>query len=65
MKLESTNILYTDQAPHTVRTIDLILRSIERRPQMQLSIARKFPLRLLRLYRVNHSKMRESTRHLA
>jgi hypothetical protein len=29
---------------YTVRKKDLILRSIERRPQMQFSMVRKFPL---------------------
>jgi hypothetical protein len=33
---------------HTVRKMDLILRSIEQRPQMQLSLARRFKLQLLR-----------------
>ncbi len=46
---------------HTVRKKDLILRSIERRPQMQFSIARKFPLWRLRRYSVMHSKMRNFT----
>jgi hypothetical protein len=42
---------------HTGRKKDLILRSLERRLQMQFSMARKFPLR----YNVKHSKMRNFT----
>jgi hypothetical protein len=34
--------------PYTVRKMDLILRPIERRPQMQFSMARRFKLQLLR-----------------
>ena len=49
----------------TVRTIDLILRPIEPTLQIQFSMARKFPLQPLPLYRVNHSKMCEYARHLA
>ncbi len=41
---------------YTVRKKNLILRSIERRPQMQFSMARKFPLQRLRRYSVKHSK---------
>ncbi len=37
------------------------LRSIERRPQVQFSIARKFPLWPLRRYDVNHSNLRKFT----
>ncbi len=37
---------------HTVCKMDLILRSIERRPQMQFSMARRFMLQLLRRYSV-------------
>jgi hypothetical protein len=33
-----------DWKSHTVRKMDLILRSIQRRPQMQFSMARKFTL---------------------
>jgi hypothetical protein len=46
---------------HTVRKIDLILRPLERRPQMQFSMARKFKLQLLRRYSVKISKMRNFT----
>ena len=46
---------------YTVRKKDLILRSIERRPQMQFSMAHKFPLWRLRRYSVKHSKMRNFT----
>jgi hypothetical protein len=46
---------------HTVRKMDLILRSIERRPQMQFSIARRFMLQLLRRYCVRFCKMRNFT----
>jgi hypothetical protein len=46
---------------YTVRKMDLILRSIERRPQMQLSMARRFKLQLLRRYSVKFSKMRNLT----
>jgi hypothetical protein len=42
---------------HTVRKKDLILRSIERRPQMQFSIFCKFPLWRLRRYSVKNSKV--------
>ncbi len=45
----------------TVRKKDLILHSIERRPQMQFSMARKFPLWRLRRYSVKHFKMRNFT----
>ncbi len=47
--------------PCTVRKMDLILRPIERRPQMQFSIARRFKLQLLRRYSVKLSKMRNFT----
>ncbi len=46
---------------YTVCKIDLILRSIQRRPQMQFSMARKFKLQLLRRYSVKFSKMRNFT----
>jgi hypothetical protein len=42
----------------TVHKIGLILRSIERRPQMKFSMARKFILQLLGRYNVKHSEMR-------
>jgi hypothetical protein len=45
----------------TVRKMDLILRSIQRRPQMQFSMARRFKLQLLRRYSVKFSKMRNFT----
>jgi hypothetical protein len=35
---------------HTVRKMDLILRSIERMLQTQLSMARRFKLQVLRRY---------------
>jgi hypothetical protein len=41
----------------TVRKMDLILRSIERRPQMQFSMARRLTLQLLRRYSVKFCKM--------
>ncbi len=53
-----------DMAPPsacTVRKKDLILRPIERRPQMQFSIARRFKLKLLRRYSVKFYKMRNFT----
>jgi hypothetical protein len=46
---------------YTVRKMDLILRPIERRPQMQFSMARRFKLQLLRRYSVKFSKMRNFT----
>ncbi len=46
---------------HTVRKMDLILRPIERRPQMQFSMARRFKLQLLRRYGVKFYKMRNFT----
>ena len=46
---------------HTVRKMDLILRSIQRRPQMQFSMARRFKLQLLRRYSVKFPKMRKFT----
>jgi hypothetical protein len=46
---------------YTVRKVGLILRSIQRRPQMQLSMARKFRLLSLSRYNVKHSKMRNFT----
>jgi hypothetical protein len=46
---------------YTVRKMDLILRPIERRPQMQFSIARRFKLQLLRRYSVKFYKMRNFT----
>jgi hypothetical protein len=45
----------------TVRKMDLILRPIERRPQMQFSMARRFKLQLLRRYSVKFYKMRNIT----
>ncbi len=53
------NIIITQN--HTVRKMDLILRPIERRPQMQFSIACRFKLKLLRRYSVKFSKMRNFT----
>jgi hypothetical protein len=47
--------------PHTVRKNDIILRSIERMLQTQLSMARKFPLWRLRRYSVKYSKVRNFT----
>ncbi len=41
--------------------MDLILRPIERRPQRQFSMARRFKLQLLRRYSVKFSKMRHFT----
>jgi hypothetical protein len=52
-------------AKYTVRKMDLILRSIQRRPQMQFSMARKFPLNPLRRYSVMHSEMSKPAPHLA
>ncbi len=46
---------------YTVCKMDLILRSIERRPQMQLSMGRRFKLQLLRRYSIQFSKMRNFT----
>jgi hypothetical protein len=46
---------------YTVRKIDLILRSIERMLQTQLSMARRFKLQVLRRYNVKFSKMRNFT----
>ncbi len=46
---------------HTVRKMDLILRSIERMLQTQLSMARRFKLQVLRRYSVKFSKMRNFT----
>ncbi len=45
----------------TVRKKDLILRSIECRPQMQFSMVHKFPLWRLRRYSVKYSKVRNFT----
>jgi hypothetical protein len=45
----------------TVRKMDLILHSIQRRPQMQFPMARRFKLQLLRRYSVKFSKMRNFT----
>jgi hypothetical protein len=50
---------------YTVRKMNLILRSLERRPQMQFSMARKFKLRQLRRYGVKPSKMSKYAPHLA
>ena len=41
--------------------MDLILRSIERMLQTQLSMARRFKLQVLRRYNVKFSKMRNFT----
>jgi hypothetical protein len=46
---------------YTVRKMDLILRSIERMLQTQLSMARRFKLQVLRRYYVKFSKMRNFT----
>ncbi len=46
---------------YTVRKMDLILRSIERMLQTQLSMARRFKLPVLRRYNVKFSKMRYFT----
>ncbi len=46
---------------HTVRKMDLILRSIERMLQTQLSMARRFKLHVLRRYNVKFYKMRNFT----
>jgi hypothetical protein len=46
---------------YNVRKMDLILRSIGRRLQMQLSMARRLRLQLLRRYSVKFSKMRNFT----
>ncbi len=45
----------------TVRKMGLILRSIQRRPQIQFSMARRFKLQLLHRYSVKFSKMRNFT----
>jgi hypothetical protein len=45
----------------TVRKMDLILRPIERRPQMQFPMARRFKLQLLRRCSVKFYKMRNFT----
>ncbi len=46
---------------HTVRKMDFILRSIERRSQMQFSMVGRFKLQLLRRYSLKFSKMRNFT----
>jgi hypothetical protein len=46
---------------YTVRKMDLILRSIERMLQTQLSMARRFKLQVLRRYNVKFSKLRKFT----
>ncbi len=46
---------------YTVRKMGLILRSLERRPQMQFSMAHKCMLQPLRRYDVKRSKMRNFT----
>ncbi len=43
---------------YTVRKMDLILRSIERMLQTQLSMACRFKLQVLRRYNIKFSKMR-------
>jgi hypothetical protein len=45
----------------TVRKMNLILHSIERMLQTQLSMARRFKLQVLRRYNVKFSKMRNFT----
>ncbi len=47
----------TDFIDYTVRKMDLILHSIQRRPQMQFSMGRRFMLQLLRRYSVKFCKM--------
>ncbi len=46
---------------YTVRKNDIILRSIERMLETQLSMARKFPLWRLRRYSIKYSKVRKFT----
>jgi hypothetical protein len=46
---------------YTVRKMDLILRSIERMLQTQLSMARRFKLQVLRRYDVKFYKMHNFT----
>jgi hypothetical protein len=63
-EIRSTPILCTEHFYSTictVRKMDLILRPIERRPQMQFSLARRFKLQLLRRYSVKCSKMSNFT----
>ncbi len=48
---------FTKLRRYTVQEKDLILRPIESRPQMQLSMARKFPLWQLRSCSVKHTKL--------
>ncbi len=54
---------YPDESckDHTVRKMDLILCSIERMLQTQLSMARRFKLQVLRRYNVKFSKKRNFT----
>ncbi len=56
---------YLRISSYTVRKMDPILRSIQRMLQTQLSMARKFMLRLLRRYSVMHSEMCKFVSHLA
>jgi hypothetical protein len=51
----------TNMFAYTVRKMDLILRSIERMLQTQLSMARRFKLQVLRRYSVKFSKLRNFT----
>jgi hypothetical protein len=46
---------------YTIRKMDLIIRSIERMLQTQLSMACRFKLQMLRRYNVKFSKMRNFT----
>jgi hypothetical protein len=50
-----TEMLNQNWKIHTVRKMDLILRPIERRPQMQFSIACRLKLQLLRRYSAKFS----------
>jgi hypothetical protein len=50
---------------HTVRKMDLLLRCIQRRLQMQLSMARKFTLQPYRRLSVKFYKICNSVSHLA
>jgi hypothetical protein len=60
-RFASTHPCPTYNQMHTVCKMDLILRPIERRPQMQFSMARRFKLQLLRRYSVKFYKMRNIT----
>ncbi len=61
----SRDVPYQTLPGRTVCKMNLILRSIERRPQMQFSMARKFKLQQLRRYSVKPSKMCKYAPHLA